>query len=132
MDRNGIPVNAHPLTVREASRLAKVLTTSTKEKEPVLRPDGIVSEQILYFDTSMNKVIWYTKGMGRQMLFTEDLGIPNGTANVPPMLWVADRNNLAVLLWQVTVDQQKNKIVQCSFLMYMTTAMFVWVLLIRR
>ncbi|AIL46977.1 PRTRC system protein B [Elizabethkingia anophelis] len=96
MDRNGIPVNAHPLTVREASRLAKVLTTSTKEKEPVLRPDGIVSEQILYFDTSMNKVIWYTKGMGRQMLFTEDLGIPNGTANVPPMLWVADRNNLAV------------------------------------
>ncbi|MDV3950328.1 PRTRC system protein B [Elizabethkingia anophelis] len=96
MDRNGIPVNAHPLTVREASRLAKVLTTASKEKEPVLKPDSVVSEQILYFDTSIDKVIWYTKGMSRQILFTEDLGIPNGTANVPPMLWVADRNNLAV------------------------------------
>lgn len=96
MDRNGTPINAHPLTVQEANRLSKALKTAQEEKEPLLKPQGILSNYILHFEPTGSKVVWYTKSMQREMLFTESLGIPKGKANVPPMLWVASRNGLAV------------------------------------
>jgi PRTRC genetic system protein B len=96
MDKNGMPINAHPLTIQEANRLAKALKTAQEEKEPLLKPQGILSNQVLYFDATGNKVVWFTKAMKREMYFIEGLGIPKGSANVPPMLWVASRNGLAV------------------------------------
>ncbi len=33
MDKNGMPINAHPLTVKEANQLAKALKTAKEEKE---------------------------------------------------------------------------------------------------
>lgn len=95
MDRNGTPTNAHPLTVNEANRLAKALKTAKEEKEPVLKPQGIISSQILYFDPNGNSVVWFTKAVQRELHFTESLGIPKGKAHVPPMLWVANRNGLS-------------------------------------
>lgn len=96
MDKNGMPINAHPLTVREANRLAKALKTAKEEKDPLLKPQGIIGSHILHFDPNGNKVIWFTKATKREMYFTESLGIPKGRANVPPMLWIANRNGLAV------------------------------------
>ena len=96
MDKNGMPMNAHPLTVQEASRLAKALKTTQAEKESLLKPQGLLSNQVLYFEHTGNKVVWFTKATKRQMCFTESLGIPKGKAHVPPMLWVAKRNGLAV------------------------------------
>ncbi|MBN9294263.1 MAG: PRTRC system protein B [Flavobacteriia bacterium] len=96
MDKNGMPVNAHPLTIREANRLAKALKTANEEKEPLLKPQGIMSSQILHFNPMGNTVIWFTKAMQRELYFTQSLGIPKGRASVPPMLWVADRNGLSV------------------------------------
>ncbi|OJX54884.1 MAG: PRTRC system protein B [Flavobacterium sp. 38-13] len=96
MDRNGNPINAHPLTVREAELLAKSLTLTKQDKEPSLRTETILNPNILFLDAVNVKVIWYTKKMRRDMLFTEQLGLKNGTANVPPMLWVATRQSLSV------------------------------------
>lgn len=96
MDKNGMPVNAHPLTVQEANRLAKALKTAKEEKEPLLKPQGILSNEVLYFDPTGDKVVWFNKATQREMYFTESLGIPKGKANVPPMLWIANRNGLAV------------------------------------
>ena len=96
MDRNGMPVNAHPLTEREANRLAKALKTAKEEKEPLLKPMGILSTQVLYFQPTGSKVVWFTKAMQRELYFAETLGIPKGKANVPPMLWVASRSSLTV------------------------------------
>lgn len=96
MDKNGMPINAHPLTVQEANRLAKALKTTKEEKEPLLKPQGILSNQVLYFEPTGNKVVWFTKAKQREMYFIEGLGIPKGSANVPPMLWVASRNGLSV------------------------------------
>ncbi len=96
MDKNGTPINAHPLTVKEANQLAKALKTAKEEKEPLLKPQGILSNQILYFEPTGNKVVWFTKAIQRELYFIESLGIPKGKANVPPMLWVANRNGLAV------------------------------------
>ncbi|UKB78569.1 prokaryotic E2 ligase family D protein [Chryseobacterium sp. MEBOG07] len=96
MDKNGHLINAHPLTVREANQLAKSLKVR-EEKESFLKPQGIMGRNILQIDPIHNGVvIWFTKAMSREMFFVEKLEIPNGKANVPAMLWVANRNKLFV------------------------------------
>lgn len=96
MDRNGNPINAHPLTEREADGLAKALKTAKEEKESLLKPKAILSTQLLYFEPLGSKVVWFTKAMQRELHFTETLGIPKGKAHVPPMLWTANRSSLTV------------------------------------
>lgn len=96
MDSKGTPINAHPLTVREANQLAKALKTAKEEKEPCLKIDGILGNHILHLDPQKGIAIWFTKAMQRKLHFTENLGIPNGIANVPAMLWAAGRNSLYV------------------------------------
>jgi PRTRC genetic system protein B len=96
MDENGTPINAHPLTIQEAGRLAKALKITKEEKVPLLKTQGILSNQVLCFDPDGNKVVWFTKAMRRKLYFTETLHIPHGIANVPPMLWIASRNGLSV------------------------------------
>lgn len=96
MDKNGNPINAHPLTVLEAERLAKALNTEERKKEPFLRPKGIMKSNILHINPQSGRTIWYTKEQPRNLLFSDGLEIPDGKANIPPMLWVADRNSLSV------------------------------------
>jgi PRTRC genetic system protein B len=100
MDKNGNPINAHPLTEREAKNLAKALIVNTrKEKEQdFLKPKGILPTNILYINPSAEKssVIWYTKSRKRQLYFTENLEIPNGMAEVPAMLWLANKRSLKI------------------------------------
>ncbi|AZA47043.1 PRTRC system protein B [Chryseobacterium carnipullorum] len=97
IDRNGNPINAHPLTVREAQRLSKTLNIQNKKDKDFLRPSGIISENILFTDASDNgKVIWFTKSQERPLLFTEQLSIPNGLANVPPLVWCANKQGMKI------------------------------------
>jgi PRTRC genetic system protein B len=99
MDKNGNPINAHPLTEREAKELIKALTINTqKEKnQDFLKPKGILPTHILHINPSENgSVLWFTKSMKRQLFFTENLGISNGTAEVPPMLWLANKRSLKI------------------------------------
>ena len=37
MDKNGMPINAHSLTVREANLLVKALKITDENKEPILK-----------------------------------------------------------------------------------------------
>ena len=99
MDEIGNPINAHPLTEREAKELVKALTINTqKEKnQDFLKPKGILLTHILHINPSENgSVLWFTKSMKRQLFFTENLGISNGTAEVPPMLWLANKRSLKI------------------------------------
>jgi PRTRC genetic system protein B len=97
MDRNGCPINAHPLTVNEAKALAKCLNIDEEKDKTFLKPRGILPTFILNINPSENgSVIWYTKAQQRQMFFVRNLEIPNGTAEVPAMLWFADKENLSV------------------------------------
>lgn len=100
IDGNGQPVNAHPLTVREADRLAKSLMIHSRKEKDFLKPNGVMSENVLYIDSAENgKVIWLTRGQKRPMLFTEKLFIPNGSAEVPSLLWCANRQGMKILRW---------------------------------
>ena len=97
MDRNGNPINAHPLTVNEATALAKSLHTDEEKDKTFLKSKGILSTNILNINPSQNgSVIWYTKSQERQMYFVKNLEIPDGKAHVPAMLWFADKENLSV------------------------------------
>ncbi|MCX2680739.1 PRTRC system protein B [Galbibacter sp. EGI 63066] len=97
MDKNGNPINAHPLTVREANALAKALRTDKEKDKAFLKPKGILPTNILHINPSgKGSVLWHTKAQQRQLYFVNNLGIPNGKAQVPPMLWLASKNSLFV------------------------------------
>jgi len=97
MDSNGTPINAHPLTVKEANILAKALQTDEEKNTAFLKPKGILPTNILHINPSeKGTVLWYTKAQQRQLYFVNSLGVPNGKAQVPPMLWFANKNSLSV------------------------------------
>lgn len=98
MDKNGNPINAHPLTAKEANVLAKALNTEQEKNKAFLKSNGILPTNILNINPNAEKgsVIWYTKTQQRQMYFVDSLQIPNGKAQVPPMLWKASKNGLSV------------------------------------
>jgi len=98
MDKNGTPINAHPLTEREAGALAKALMTEKQKQTAFLKSGGILPTNILHINPSRDKgaVIWYTKSQKRLLYFVEGLGIPSGQGFVPSMVWQATKNSLRV------------------------------------
>lgn len=97
MDRNGNPINAHPLTVREAQRLSKALDTTKEGSKAFLKPKGIIPANILYTDPSENGfVMWFTKATSKNLFFINGLGISNGMAGVPALLWIASKEKLYI------------------------------------
>ncbi|MGG7468657.1 PRTRC system protein B [Chryseobacterium arthrosphaerae] len=96
IETNGNPINAHPLTVREAKFLSKALHIETKRSGEFLKLKNILSENILHINPSKGSVIWYTKGQNIKLFFSESLGIPNGMVQVPALLWSANKQNLII------------------------------------
>jgi PRTRC genetic system protein B len=98
MDKNGTPVNAHPLTEREANALVKALQTEKNKDKAFLKSNGILPTNILHVNPNTDKgaVLWYTKAQKRQLHFVNSLDIPSGMAHVPPMIWYASKKSLSV------------------------------------
>jgi PRTRC genetic system protein B len=96
MDKNGSPINAHPLTEREANALAKSL--QTEKNKAFLKSNGILPTTILHINPNIDRgaVLWYTKTQRRQLHFVNSLDIPSGVAYVPTMVWYANKNSLRV------------------------------------
>ena len=100
IDASGCPINAHPLTEREAAQLATVLRAK-KQDENFLKPDGIMPSNMLTVSANINGITaWYTKAMQRQLYFVDSLGIPCAKAWVPAMLWIAKGKSLFVFALQ--------------------------------
>jgi len=97
MDAAGRPINAHPLTREEAVALAKSLDAEQERHKAFLKPEGLLPENVLYIDAShFGYVIWHTLPQHRELFFTDKLGIPNGKAKVPHLLWLASGSELYV------------------------------------
>lgn len=99
MDKNGSPMNAHPLTERESKALAKALSVNLKKEksQEFLKPKGILPTNILHINSGENAtVLWFTKAGKRPLFFSENLEIPNGTTEVPAMIWRATKRSLSV------------------------------------
>jgi PRTRC genetic system protein B len=95
--KQGNPINAHPLSIKEMSELAGQLKQVGELSEGHLFPKGIMPENVLYTTEKQNgTVIWYTPAQQVNMLFAPQLDIPNGLAKVPAMVWKANRQELSV------------------------------------
>lgn len=104
MDSFGNPVNAHPLTVREAQALATAL--STQKDSAFLKAKGVLPSNILQINPVEDggTLVWHTKARKRQLYFSENLGLQSGMAHIPPMVWKANRN--AVTVFAVRTDRR--------------------------
>ncbi|MEA9414336.1 PRTRC system protein B [Flavobacterium sp. PL02] len=95
MDKNGYPTNAHPLSLKESTQLANALDTSDELKRNFLKPLGLLPKNVLYINPDHDGyAIWHTPSQKADLFFVESLGIPNGKASIPPLLWKASKNTL--------------------------------------
>lgn len=93
-DFYGLPHNAHPLTVQEAAELSKALVTDDVSSN--FLSQKLLPAEILHLDPIHSKVVWYSKAQIRDLHFSKGLGLTDGPAHVPAMLWIADRKKLNV------------------------------------
>jgi len=101
MDKDGLPINGHPLSVKEANALAKSLLIAEKKQRNFLNPKGVLSPNVVFLKTGNDGfAIWRTPPQKIKLLFTESLGIPCGEANIPALLWKAGKNSLSVFAVQ--------------------------------
>src|ERR1700731_4498187 len=97
IDQRGNPVNAHPLSVRESSALAKALSTNENKKTSYLKPLGLMPKNLLYLNPEKGGyVIWFTPKQNVKLLFKDELGINCGNANIPALIWRATKDSVAV------------------------------------
>lgn len=97
MDENGFPINAHPLSTKECTELAKALDSSQELKRSFLKPAGLLPKNVMYINPDHNGyAVWHTPQQDIDLLFTDSLGIASGKANVPAMVWRATKENLWV------------------------------------
>lgn len=94
--RNGNSMAFHPLTVEEASNIARGLH-KTNSIHAYLNAAGILPSQVLSIRYSGEpRVIWYTPAMQTGLLFKADMGLKNGEYGVPPLIWVATATDLRI------------------------------------
>ncbi|WP_316848975.1 PRTRC system protein B [Pedobacter agri] len=98
MDALGKPINAHPFSQRESKALSESLLAKQENSSGFLCSTGLLSDQVLYVDRSVDGyAIWYTPEMKSHLIFKSDLGISDGEAYLPPLLWKASKRGLS--LW---------------------------------
>jgi PRTRC genetic system ThiF family protein len=94
---DGNPINAHPLSVSEGKALAKALLVSNETKGHFLKSSGLLPANLLYLSNDTKAfAVWHTPKQSVQLLFKQNLGIRSGIAQIPPMVWKAGRNGLAI------------------------------------
>ncbi|WP_338871652.1 PRTRC system protein B [Spirosoma sp. SC4-14] len=93
----GQPINAHPLSIEEAQKLGRRLNAAQEKHMGFLVPDGLMPENVLYVNPrGEGMVIWYTPPMKQKLFFSSHLGIKDGPAYVPALLWKATKNQLYI------------------------------------
>jgi PRTRC genetic system protein B len=96
-DKNGHPINPHPLTLRESNSFSDALDGSEKNRQGFLVSRGLMPPSILTVNSQRNGyAVWFTPTQTVQLLFKPELGIENGLAEIPPMVWKATKTELSV------------------------------------
>lgn len=95
--RNGQPINAHPLSIKEMCALSELLQTSQELKGGYLKSRGLLPTNILYVNQQGNGyAVWYTPPQEVSLFFIDKLNIPSGIFKIPAMVWKANADRLAV------------------------------------
>jgi len=106
---DGTPLNIKPLTVRESSRLAKLLNTSGNLHQAFLKPKGLLPDNVLYINPEEEGfVIWQTGQRNTRLFFKKGLDVNCGKANIPPLIWKANKNEVFVYALKKNVKATEN------------------------
>jgi PRTRC genetic system protein B len=109
MDKNGYPINAHPLNGKEIAELATALDTSDELTCKFLKPLGLLPKNVLYINPDHDGyAIWYSPAQKVNLFFVDSLAITNGKAFVPPLLWKASKNTLYI--YAMDTDSEINEL----------------------
>lgn len=97
-DEWGHPINTHPLTVKEAVTLGKILRSNEDSDTGYLQSEGILPKNILKIHQYAfgGFALWTSPAQQRPLYFSENVGLNDGPAYVPPMLWKATADRLQV------------------------------------
>jgi PRTRC genetic system protein B len=97
MDDRGMAINAHPLSVGESQKLADALDSSTEVKASYLNAIDLFPENLLYINSERNGfIVWHTPAQTVNLFFKAELGLRDGRANIPALVWKATRHGLSV------------------------------------
>lgn len=95
--KDGRPINAHPLSVREMGALHAILQTSQELQDSYLKSKGLLPNKVLYVNQQANGyAVWYTPPQEVNLFFVDSLNIPSGKFQIPAMLWKANADSLSV------------------------------------
>ncbi|MDQ8051963.1 MAG: hypothetical protein REI78_03005 [Pedobacter sp.] len=118
MDNRGMAINAHPLSIAESQKLADALDSSAELKAQYLNSVDLFPENLLYLDAGRDgHIVWHTPKQEVDLFFKAELGLSNGKANIPALIWKASRYGLAV--WAVKCKGRpsaEEKLFQAPFL----------------
>jgi len=105
LDSENRPINARPFNLKDMCSLADILQASDQIQSAHLWTKGILPSHILHLDpASTGRVIWYSPAQKVNLLFSERLGLPNGKAYVPTLVWKADPHQLS--LYAIKEDER--------------------------
>lgn len=96
MDEQGKPINAHPLNEEEMGALAEVFSRPMQNKPAFLESKGLLPENVLCVNPADGFALWYTPARQQPLFFADQLGIQNGKASVPALLWKASLDQLTI------------------------------------
>jgi PRTRC genetic system protein B len=96
-NRHYQPINAHPVSQREAEELIDALSPHMHAGDEAAF-SGLLPENLLYIGSNDETLIWYTPPQRRMLHFS--FGIKSGTAAMPALLWSANRKSLYIYALQ--------------------------------
>ncbi|RZM23866.1 MAG: PRTRC system protein B [Pedobacter sp.] len=100
MNGEGMAINSHPLSVRESQKLADALDSSIEVKASYLNGIDLFPQELLYINSESNGfIVWYTPARSVNLFFKAELGLADGSANIPALVWKATRQGLWI--WAV-------------------------------
>lgn len=95
--KQGNPINAHPLSVKEMVALSELFQSSKELQNTYLQCKGVIPQSVVYVNSQTNGyAVWYTSPKAVDLYFGDSLGIPSGKANIPALLWKATKDRLQV------------------------------------
>lgn len=103
MDSQGRLINPHPLSQNESSEFSEILDCNADTRQAFLVSEGLMPNNILFLDSKRNgHAVWYTPAMATQLYFKPELKIPEGIAEIPPLVWKANKREM--FIWALSKD----------------------------
>jgi PRTRC genetic system protein B len=95
--KQGNPINAHPLSVKEMMALSELLQASQELKSGYLQCKGVLPSKLVAVNTqNIGYAVWHTPPQGVSLFFTDSLGIISGKTKIPALLWKATKESIQV------------------------------------